>query len=95
MKIHDFTIILDRPESSDEAGADADALYEAGCDDGSISTSGGTTRIDFHREAEHLEAAIASAIADIRSAGFDATEVRLDCHTLSPAPATSVTPAAA
>jgi hypothetical protein len=67
MTKHEFALILARPEESEE---DADRLYEAGCSDGSISTSNGQTRIDFHREAESLEAAIRSAVADVNRGGF-------------------------
>jgi hypothetical protein len=72
---HDFALILARPEESEE---DVDRLYEAGCSDGSISTCGGVTRIDFHREAESLEAAIRSAVADVNRAGFQVSRIEID-----------------
>jgi hypothetical protein len=72
MQEHQFTIFLAAPEQSED---DAAALYEAGCSDGSISTSAGVTRIDFHRESTSLVDAIRSAIADIESAGFDVDRV--------------------
>ena len=75
MKTHHFSIILAAPEQSE---ADADALCAAGCDDGSISTSAGVTRIDFHRQAASLEDAIRSAIANIESAGFEAAHVLIE-----------------
>ncbi len=67
MKEHEFTVVLAGPEESEE---DANRLYEAGCADGSISTSGGVTRIDFHRPAPSVEEAIRSAIGNIQTAGF-------------------------
>ena len=79
MKQHEFTVILASPEESED---DADALYEAGCVDGSISTSGGVTRIDFHREAASLEAAIRSAIENVQSAGFRVTHVLIEPESL-------------
>lgn len=80
MKDHEFTVILATPEQSEE---DANALYEAGCSDGSISTSEGVTRIDFHREADSLEQAIRSAIADVQKAGFQAARVELEPQSLA------------
>ena len=80
MKTHEFTLILASPEESEE---DANRLYEAGCSDGSISTSDGVTRIDFHREAKTLEDAIRSAIGDVQSAGFRATQVLIEPETLA------------
>jgi hypothetical protein len=72
---HEFTLILTRPEESE---SDADRLFGAGCDDGSISTSEGVTRIDFHREAESLETAIRSAVGDVNKAGFQVARIEID-----------------
>ena len=80
MREHEFTLVLANPEESKE---DADALYEAGCRDGSINTSGGVTRIDFHRQAATLEEAIRSAIANVRAAGFDVARVQLEPESLA------------
>jgi hypothetical protein len=79
MREHEFTVILASPEKTEE---DAAALYEAGCSDGSISTSSGVTRIDFHRESETLEEAIRSAIANVQAAGFHVAHVRLEPESL-------------
>lgn len=59
MKTYDFTIELTgvpgpTPESIDR-------LYEAGCDDATISWSGCTLKLQFSREAESLQDAIFSA----------------------------------
>ena len=54
----------------------ADRLFEAGCDDGLPGMSCGVPCIDFSREADSLEAAIRSAIADLQKAGCVAAEVR-------------------
>ncbi len=75
MKVHEFTVILARPEESED---DADRLYEAGCADGSISTSDGVTRIDFHRQSDSLEEAIRSAIGNVQSAGFHLAHVLIE-----------------
>ncbi len=53
MKQHEFMVVLASLEESED---DANTLYEAGCADGSISTWGGVTRINFHREAASLRA---------------------------------------
>lgn len=79
MKLHEFAVVLARPEESED---DANALYEAGCSDGSISTSGGVTRIDFHRKASTLEAAIRSAIKNIQAAGFPVAHVVIEPESL-------------
>lgn len=75
MKAHEFTVILASPEESED---DANRLYEAGCSDGSISTSGGVTRIDFRRESDQLEDAIRSAIANVQAAGFHVDHVLIE-----------------
>ncbi|HEY2414581.1 MAG TPA: hypothetical protein VGI40_20205 [Pirellulaceae bacterium] len=72
---HEFTIVLAQPEESED---DADRLYEAGCSDGSISTSGGVTRIDFHRVANSLEDAIRSAVGNVHQAGFQVARIEID-----------------
>jgi len=74
MKEYEFTLVLATPEVSEE---DADRLYEAGCGDGSISTSGGLTRIDFHRRAASLEDAIRSASENVQAAGFRVAKIQM------------------
>ena len=55
MTKYSFTLILTRsPELTEDL---AERLYTAGCDDGSPGMCNGVTLIDFHREAEFLEAA--------------------------------------
>jgi hypothetical protein len=48
----------------------ADTLFEAGCDDGTPYSSQGVAAIGFSREANSLEEAIRSAIADVNKAGL-------------------------
>ena len=71
MKEHEFTVILG--SISEITDAAANALFEAGCDDGSPGSCDGVVSVDFHRDAPTLEEAIQSAIADICIAGFLAT----------------------
>ena len=67
--IWDFEIFIrDLSEFSDDQ---AEALYgTAGCNDGLLASSNGRASISFGREAPTLQAAIASAIADIKSVGL-------------------------
>lgn len=73
MKEHEFTLILNRDPGLD----DADKLYGV-FQDGSIVTCNGISQVDFHREAATLEEAIRSAIADVRSVGFDVARVEIE-----------------
>ena len=75
VKKYDFTLIL---SGSMELTEDvADALFEARCDDGTPGTSEGLFLIDFHREANSLEEAIQSAIANVRLAGYEVERVEI------------------
>lgn len=72
MREHEFTLIL----TADPNDGQADKLYGT-FNDGTISTIAGVPQINFHREAASLEAAIRSAIGDVRSAGFDVQRVEM------------------
>jgi hypothetical protein len=65
IKIYEFCVILADDTPNDEV---IGALLAAGCDDGTIVSRGLCTHIRFSREAQSLEDAIISAIADIRKA---------------------------
>ena len=78
MKVHEFTLILTADPDEDAA----DRLYGQ-FDDGTISTTAGESRIQFHREAPALEEAIRSAIGNVRSAGFDVARVEMEPDALS------------
>ncbi|MGD0896524.1 MAG: hypothetical protein ABR915_01730 [Thermoguttaceae bacterium] len=56
----------------------AEALFESGCDDGTVGACNQTVSILFSRRAESLESAIRSAVADVQKAGCTAAEVRLE-----------------
>jgi hypothetical protein len=76
VKTYEFDVVLSEIEElTDEH---ADALFAAGCDDGTPASSCGTAWIHFDREASSLEDAIRSAIAQVRSAGFHVSKVELD-----------------
>ena len=73
MKEHEFTVILTADPNEEEA----DRLYGI-LDDGTLSTVADVPQIHFHREAPSLEEAIRSAIADVRSTGFDVARVEIE-----------------
>ncbi len=71
MTIHTFTLIAIGPDlQSDEL---IDALLEAGCDDALVGRADGVQFIDFDRDADTLEEAVLSAVADLES--IDGIEV--------------------
>jgi hypothetical protein len=76
MKKYDFTLVLKGPlELTEEV---ADALFEAGCDDGTPGTCNGVFTIDFHRQAVSLEQAIKSALSNVQSAGYAVERVEIE-----------------
>ena len=76
MRKFEFSLILKgSPELTDEI---ADALFAAGCDDGTPGTTAGVFSIDFHRSAVSLEAAIQSAISNVIAAGYEVDRVEID-----------------
>jgi hypothetical protein len=80
MKRYDFTVVLSHPaELTDQLVED---LFEAGCDDGSPSSRAGVVMVTLHREAESLEQAIRSGIADVQKAGCRAARVEIDLEDL-------------
>ena len=74
---YEFSLILTAADVTDE---EADLLYEAGCDDGSIVSRGDLTVIQFDRESRTLDDALASAIHDVESTGFKVARVEIDRH---------------
>lgn len=80
MTKYEFTLLLSEPSELTEDMADT--LFEAGCDDGTPGTCNGVFSIDFHREANSLEEAIRSAIANVRAAGYDVERVEIEVKTV-------------
>lgn len=81
MSKYEFTLILKgTPELTEEI---ADALFEAGCDDGTPGTCNGVFSIDFHRHADSLESALRSAIAHVKSAGCEVERVEINADTMA------------
>jgi hypothetical protein len=76
MRTHEFSVILSGvSEVTEEA---ADALFEAGCDDGTFVSRDGVAYVAFSREADSLEAAIKSAIRDVRKAGYEVSRIEFE-----------------
>jgi hypothetical protein len=76
VKDYSFTLIVGNVgELSNEV---EDALFVAGCDDATLSMQHGLLCIDFTRQAQSFEAAILSAIGDVKQAGIGAEVLRVD-----------------
>ena len=75
MTTYHFTVIL---AGVDEISEDlAEALFEAGCDDGSPWSSRGVAAVVFDREAESIIQAVRSAIADVQKAGCQVAGIKI------------------
>jgi hypothetical protein len=86
MKQYDFTLVLSPgTELTDEL---VEALYASGCDDGSPGSRAGVVWVTLHREAESLEQAIRSGIADVQNAGGHVARVEIEPEDLK-VPATT------
>ena len=72
MRVHEFTLILTADPNEEES----DRLYSI-FNDGTLVSMAGVPQVHFHREAPSLEEAIASALAQVRKAGFDAVRVKI------------------
>lgn len=74
--IWQFTIRLKGTDAlSDEQ---FEALFAAGCTDAVPASSCGEAWIDFDREAESLEAAMRSAVKEVRQAGLTIARVEVE-----------------
>ena len=79
--MHRFTIYF--AGINDLADDLVEELYEAGLDDGSPFSRCGRVGIGVDREADSLEAAIRSAVADARRAGVTVASVVIDKEDLA------------
>lgn len=81
MTKYEFTLILLGPlELTEEI---ADELFETGCNDGTPGTCESVFSINFHREASSLEEAIRSAIANVKSAGYEVKRVEMEAEAVT------------
>ncbi|MFG0315287.1 MAG: hypothetical protein ACF8LL_14020 [Phycisphaerales bacterium] len=61
-----------------------DALFEAGCDDATLSVQHGLLYMEFSRASDSLKDAILSAIRDVRRSGAGVEVLRVDsCELVS------------
>jgi hypothetical protein len=80
MKAYDFTLLLaPGMELTEDL---AEALCEAGCTDATAWQSCGVVYVSFDRNAETLEQAIRSAIADVQKTGCTVAKAEIDAPTL-------------
>ena len=63
---HHFVLVLSRVSEPD--GWLEDALFEVGCDDGTLAFRNGVGYIEFDRRGPSLDAVILSAIRDVERA---------------------------
>jgi len=73
---HDFVLVLTGVPELDSRVEDA--LFEAGCDDATLSVRCGRTFLTFSRTAATLKDAILSAIRDVKKADIGADVLRVD-----------------
>ena len=73
MPRYEFQLLLAGVEEMTEEISDA--LYDAGCDDGTPFSSEGLVAIGFTREANAVEEAVRSAMADVQKAGYRVARV--------------------
>jgi hypothetical protein len=76
LKIFDFTVVASGLDP--DAGDFADRLFEAGCDDATVSLQKGAIIVDFSREARSFGHALVSAIADVERSGATVVHVEPD-----------------
>jgi len=75
MTEHSFQLII-RGELTDDR---LESLFEAGCDDATLSSKGDTTFAEFDREGETMLEAVLSAIKDVESVdGMEVLHVEPD-----------------
>jgi hypothetical protein len=80
MKVFGFTIAID--EFVDNL--DAIDVFYGKTADASVAASEGKTLIHFDREAESLDAALRSAVADVQDAGWQVCEITIQPDCLLP-----------
>lgn len=69
MNVYEFTLLIETQAGLDDGLEDA--LFEAGCDDATLSFRKGIAYLDFNREAEDFESAIISAIQQVEQSGLN------------------------
>ncbi len=81
---HQFSVIVDLNVSSEEQMLEiADVLGNAGCLDSSVGGHPEGVELSFDREAESLDSALRSAIAEVESAGYRVKRVEMAREAIS------------
>jgi hypothetical protein len=84
MTAYQFSVIVcTSPMTEDEILDATDSLGSAGCSDASIRGHADGMELLFERAADSLQAAIASAIADVERAGFRVGRVELQRESIA------------
>ena len=79
MPSYRFSVIVPtQPMTHDETLDVTDAVGNAGCTDASIRGHVDGIELLFERNADSLQAAISSAVADVESAGYRISKVELE-----------------
>lgn len=78
MNEYDFRLILSGVTALNDDVENA--IYEAGCDDATLSLCDGLCRLDFTRDAATLKEAILSAIADVQKTPLRVIRVESDIY---------------
>ena len=76
MKTYEFDVVL--KGVSEVTDIQADALFAAGCEDGTPASCDSVAWVHFDREAPSLEIAIRSAVAQVQAAGLTVSKVEMD-----------------
>ena len=76
MKTFKFTLVATGP--LDKNSSYEDALFEAGCDDATVSFQKGVLILEFDRVEKNLSHAINSAVANVVSAGCQVVRIEPD-----------------
>jgi len=74
-QIYHFDVRISNADTAD--GEMADAIDDV-MSDASLSSSGGIVKLNVHRDATSPDAAIRSATADIRKAGYSVDQITID-----------------
>ena len=77
MRSYDFKLVL--AGVADVTDDQGEALFQSGCDDGTIVSRDGEVFVRFLRESTSLEQAINSAATDVQRAGFQVDHVEVHC----------------
>ena len=84
--VHYFVVVLEGTDFTSPDSPDADALYEAGCDDALLISEGRVQKAIFDREAPSFAEAVASAISAIETSIPGARVVAVERMTAATAP---------